>query len=420
LLPGPRDRDGLPDSIACWKTRIEETDPDNTFTVGLLYGPSGCGKSSLVKAGLLPRLSEQVIAVYVEATANETESRLLHGLRKRCPDLPGEHTLRETVNGLRRGVGVPAGQKVLIVLDQFEQWLHAGPVRAGSVSDRCNSELVQALRQCDGARVQCVVLVRDDFWLAVSRFLRDLEVDLVSGRNLALVDLFDLDHARKVLTAFGCAFGKLAESDRDAGQLEFVNQAVAGLAQDDKVICVRLALFAEMMKGRPWSRAVLQQVGGTEGVGVAFLEDAFSSPTANPKHRLHQKAARAVLAALLPESATNIKGHMRSHAELLAASGYAARPREFDELMRILDGEIRLITPTDPERRMESEPGALATGGAGQTPVANAPGSDLASTRYCQLTHDYLVPSLRDWLTRKQKETRRGRAELLLADRAGV
>src|SRR5438128_3741804 len=40
--------------------------------------------------------------------------------------------------------------------------------------------------------------------------------------------------------------------------------------------------------------------------------------------------------------------------------------------------------------------------------------------RYFQLTHDYLVPSLRDWLTRKQKETRRGRTELLLADRAAV
>jgi hypothetical protein len=36
------------------------------------------------------------------------------------------------------------------------------------------------------------------------------------------------------------------------------------------------------------------------------------------------------------------------------------------------------------------------------------------------LTHDYLVPSLREWLTRRQKETRRGRAELLLADRAAV
>ena len=59
LLPGPRDRDGLPDSIRFWKTRVEETDADNTFSVGLIYGPSGCGKSSLVKAGLLPRLSRQ-------------------------------------------------------------------------------------------------------------------------------------------------------------------------------------------------------------------------------------------------------------------------------------------------------------------------------------------------------------------------
>ena len=38
--------------------------------------------------------------------------------------------------------------------------------------------------------------------------------------------------------------------------------------------------------------------------------------------------------------------------------------------------------------------------------------------RYYQLTHDYLVHSLRDWLTRKQRETRRGRAELRLAERS--
>ena len=43
--------------------RIEEADPDRTFTVGLLYGPSGCGKSSLVKAGLLPRLAGHVVAI---------------------------------------------------------------------------------------------------------------------------------------------------------------------------------------------------------------------------------------------------------------------------------------------------------------------------------------------------------------------
>ncbi|HEX5271596.1 MAG TPA: serine/threonine-protein kinase, partial [Gemmataceae bacterium] len=76
LLPGPRGRDGLPESVRFWKSRLEETDPEQTFTVGLLYGPSGCGKSSLVKAGVLPRLAPHVVAVYVEATPEETEARL--------------------------------------------------------------------------------------------------------------------------------------------------------------------------------------------------------------------------------------------------------------------------------------------------------------------------------------------------------
>jgi serine/threonine protein kinase/formylglycine-generating enzyme required for sulfatase activity len=401
LLPGPRDRDGLPDSIRFWKTRIEETDSEQTFSVGLIYGPSGCGKSSLVKAGLLPRLSGDVIAVYVEATAHETEARLLNGLRKRCPALYANLSLKETLASLRRGQGIPVGKEVLIVLDQFEQWLHAK-------KEEQDTELVQALRQCDGGQLQCIVMVRDDFWMAATRFMRELEIRLLDGQNSAAVDLFDRDHARKVLAAFGRAFGKLPERSSDTGkdQKEFLNQAVSGLAQEGKVVCVRLALFAEMMKGKPWTPATLREVGGTEGVGATFLEETFSAATAPPEHRFHQKAARAVLESLLPESGTDIKGHMRSYAALLDASGYRSRPKDFDDLIRILDSEIRLITPTDPEGKEE-----------GEHRGDRLRGSDEG---YYQLTHDYLVHSLRNWLTRKRKETRRGRTELLLADRAAV
>jgi serine/threonine protein kinase/formylglycine-generating enzyme required for sulfatase activity len=400
LLPGPRDRDGLPDSIRFWKLRIEETDADKTFPVGLLYGPSGCGKSSLVKAGLLPHLSDDVTAVYVEATAEETEARLLNGLRKRCPDLPANLGLKEALAALRRGQGIPVGKKVLVVLDQFEQWLHAKKAEG-------NTDLVQALRQCDGGRLQGIVMVRDDFWMAATRFMRALEVRLLEGQNSAAVDLFDPDHARKVLAAFGRAFGKLTgnASERDKEQKEFLKQAVSGLAQEGKVISVRLALFAEMMKGRSWTPASLKAVGGTEGVGITFLEETFSAATAPPEHRYHQKAARADLKILLPETGSDIKGHMRSYAELLEASGYGNRPKDFDDLLHILDNEIRLITPTDPEGK-ETD---------GDSAVHARPGQ-----KYYQLTHDYLVHSIREWLTRKQKETRRGRAELLLADRAAV
>jgi serine/threonine protein kinase/formylglycine-generating enzyme required for sulfatase activity len=395
LLPGVRDRDGLPDSIQFWKRRIEQIDADLTFKVGLIYGPSGCGKSSLVKAGLLPRLGKHVLAVYIEATPDETEGRLLKGLRRVCPELPRRLGLVDSVAKLRKGRVLAPEQKMLLVLDQFEQWLHAKP------GDE-NTELVAALRQCDGEHLQALVMVRDDFWMAATRFMRDLEIRLLEGENSAAVDLFDLDHARKVLSEFGRAFGKLPEkaSDHLKEHKEFLKEAVNGLAEEGKVISVRLALFAEMTKGKPWAASTLKEVGGAGGVGATFLEETFSARAAPPEHRLHQKAAQAVLKALLPEIGTDIRGQMRSRQELLEAWGYANRPGDFDDLIHILDAELRLITPTDPEG---SSSGSLST---------------LPSGQYFQLAHDYLVHSLRDWLTRKQRETRSGRAELRLAERA--
>jgi eukaryotic-like serine/threonine-protein kinase len=62
------------------------------------------------------------------------------------------------------------------------------------------------------------------------------------------------------------------------------------------------------------------------------------------------------------------------------------------------------------------------TSGSGPfgTIANNPPAHAGGSPRYYQLTHDYLVPSLREWLTRKQKETRKGRAELKLEERTAL
>jgi hypothetical protein len=353
LLPGPTDRDGLPESIRFWKTRIEQFELDKTFRVGLIYGPSGCGKSSLVRAGLLPRLANHIIPIYVESTADQTEKRLLTGLRRHCPSLPENTTPTAALASLRRGHSIPSGKKVLVVLDQFEQWLHAH-------REDARPELVEALRQCDGQHVQCIVMVRDDFWMAITRFMRDLEMPLLEKVNSNAVDLFPVRHAEDVLTKFGRALGTLPDQQLESAQADFLRQSIEGLAEEGKVVCVRLALFAEMMKGKPWTPAALRSVGGTQGVGVTFLEETFSASTAPPEHRYHQKAARAVLKSLLPESGTDIKGHMRSYSELLMASDYSQRVRDFDDLIRILDHEVRMITPT--EESMEHGAGSREQG----------------------------------------------------------
>lgn len=399
LLPGPRNRQGIPDVIRMMKERIESREPGGTFSVGCVYGPSGCGKSSLVKAGLLPRLAATVIPIFIEASAEGTESLLIDRLRERFPQLPEGGSLASAVTMLRRGSMAPEGGKVLIIIDQFEQWLQAKEAAR-------ESDLANALRQCDATHVQCFVLVRDDFWVLVNRFMRDLDIRLIDRVNAAMIDLFDVQHATKVLAVFGRAYGRLPEDPEAATreQRQFVRDAVAGLAVDGKVVPVRLALFAEIMKNKEWTASALKKLGGASGVGVAFLEETFGASNTSPRYRHHQKAARNVLKSLLPDDETTIR-RRRTSRELLAASGYEKRPRDFAELQEMLDGELRLITATASDCVDGAEPSTSAD--------ADTRGS-------YQLAHDFLVPSLREWLTRGQKETRRGRAELLLADRASV
>jgi len=147
LLPGPRNQFGLPESISYWKDRIEEEDPEKTFRVGVIYGPSGCGKTSLVKAGLIPSLPDDILAIDVEATPNETESLLLKAIRKNCPGLGELAGLAQAMSGLAKGLWKPEGKrKILLIIDQLEQWLHTHPSGEGG-------ELTASLTNCDGGRV---------------------------------------------------------------------------------------------------------------------------------------------------------------------------------------------------------------------------------------------------------------------------
>ena len=286
--------------------------------------------------------------------------------------------LVESFEALHNGKALPTGKKILFVLDQFEQWLLANRGREGT-------DLVKAFGHCDEERVQVILMVRDDFLAATIRFMEEIGIEFRTRLNAFRVDLFTPPHAKKVLAAFGQAYGSL-QGGITNDQQAFLDQAVQTLSlQDGTIVPVRLALFAERFKSRKWTPKTLQEIGDAEGVGVAFLEETFCSSYADPSHRLHQEAAQLVLRALLPETGTEIKRPSRPQQELLIVSSYASRPEKFKILLRILDHELRLITPIDQEGMKGDD-------------EEQAKGSD---EWYYQLTHDYLVPSLREWLARK-------------------
>ncbi len=133
-------------------------------------------------------------------------------------------------------------------------------------------------------------------------------------------------------------------------QEQFLDRAVEGLAQDGKIICVRLALFADMLKGKPWTTATLTKRGRDRGAGRDVPGGDVQCPhcTGRPSPSPEGGPGGPQEPCCLRPVATSRAADNRT-SSCLEASGYARRPEDFRDLIQILDSEIRLITPTVPE-----------------------------------------------------------------------
>jgi serine/threonine protein kinase len=392
LIPGTRSRSGLPTSIKFWLNRITLPVAVDLLTpIGVIFGPSGSGKSSYVRAGLLPLLSAEVVPAMIDCTATDTEAKLLRVLIERLEKVPEGIGLVDLCSGISQGLWRPTGKnKILVVLDQFEQRLSRG-------DDFSTTDLVKALKFCDGRVLQTLLLCRDDFFTHLSRFTDCLGLDLREGDNAQAIDLFDRKHARQVLIKYGQAYGQLPERSEEISpaQDELLEAVVSELATADYVVCVRLSLFAEMFRDRPWTLAELRAVGGVAGIGEKFLENNFG-PTSRDK-RLRQLGdhAQKVLGALLPPRGTDIRGGSKSEDELLAVAGLEHSRPTFGSLLKCLEEQLKLITRVENERITS---GAAVAGSPALPPVV------------FQLTHDSMIDSIRAWLERQSSHTRVGRA----------
>ena len=410
LLPGVRDQGDVPASITFWTRRICAANSDTpTVPNAFIFGPSGSGKSSFVKAGLFPQIQKQVKArrsepvqtIYVESTRDDTEVRLLNALRKKYPDIPSDESLPDVFAGLANGrwqTSAARPTKILLVIDQFEQWISRG-------EEFETTQLVHALKHCNGEQLQCLMLVRDDFVYACNRFADSLDINLEEGKNYQNVDPFDKKHARKILIKHLHAYDETFPDNEESLQREqkdFLKEAIQQLAEDNRIVCVRLILFAEMFKDREWTVKELKSVGGVAGVGEQFLESHFGDE-GNRLHRIYRKQVQAIFEELLPEAGTKIRGVMKSREDLMAAAKCENDKATFDKIIHLLETELKLVTATEPDTSIEH---------------TKSSSSSQSGSAFFQLTHDYLVPSIRNWLDAKLRNTRRGRALIRLRELA--
>ncbi len=230
---------GFPNSVQFWRRWVASEERTPTHSVGVIYGPSGCGKSSFVQAALIPNLADSIRVSFFDFTTNNPISSLKQALHQSFPEINPKWDLATIVSTIRRK---SRSGKVLLIFDQFEQYLIRTPITL-------QHEMVQALRQCDGASLKCLILVRDEFWMEISQFMAALESPLSDTQNAMSLPLFSPNHARRVLIGFGRAYDLLPPEGQELtpNQMVFVEKAIEGMTEENAVICVRIAMFAELM-----------------------------------------------------------------------------------------------------------------------------------------------------------------------------
>jgi serine/threonine protein kinase len=405
LIPGRRNRDGIPDSILFWKRWVESDDPMNDYPVGVLYGPSGAGKTSYIRAGLLNQLDRDVFKVYVECRPGDLGGRLTRIIQSRMREESTGSSLRELLTRLRSDDSHSRGfRKLLIVLDQFESWSHTA-----TLDER--HDFADALRQCDGVQIRALLVTRDDYWMGARELLRWIEIPLQEGRNVASVDLLDPAHAMLILETMGRDSGTLPEGHAplSSSQQQFIRQAVEELTTGGFVICVHLVMFAQMVRLQKWTPRGLRSGGGVAGACSLFFQELFQkSGNHSPEYRVISDAVAPILLELVPPEDSTATSVSVPRGQLVSAVRSAGCEHLFDDCLRILSDDVRIVTV------IADDPFA-----AGVTDDAAEKGSAVLESRY-RLSHDFLVQPINAWLDRARSRTWRGRTKTRLAALSGA
>lgn len=387
LLPGPYDMRGMPASLSRLCERLDSRTASESVPVAVVLGPSGSGKSSLVKAGVLPLLPRRVATAFLDASLPNLNRQLIATMASAVgSSLDG--TIPEVFASIRNGEVIPSNRKLLVVIDHFESWLNGQPQFE-------HSPLAAAMRQCDGRRVQFLLVCRDDCYTALTRLMRFLEVPLVEGQSSHSIVPFDIPHTASVLSAYGHAYGNVIATEGLDQQKQFVNSVSTQLVEDGAVVPIRVAVIAAALKNQSWSVETLKQLGGVPGVITGFVKSCLEGPNPHSLLSKNQDVVCSVFESLTARSDNGMRLPVAALSDLRSSCQGKLEDSDFDQLMTVLERELCLITQT----------GNLPT-------ETNEPSF--------QLAHDFLTDPVRSWLRSHQLRTVAGRANWRLRERSEI
>ncbi|MDX3575703.1 helix-turn-helix domain-containing protein [Streptomyces sp. FL07-04A] len=237
---------------------------DHRFAV--LFGASGSGKSSLLRAGLIPRLREEIAA-----RGRPSVLRVL---------TPGDRPAQRYGHLLAPAEGEPESW---VVVDQFEEVFTLCRDRA----ERARFlGLLLAARDPD-SRLRVLISVRADFYARCAEH-RDL-ADALRGAGL-LVGPMTADELREAVVRPAQAVGHLVERELTTKIVEEVLDQPGGLP----MLSHALLETWHRRKGRMLTLAAYEATGGVRGAIAASAEEVYGQLTTD-----RRRAARELLLRMI-------------------------------------------------------------------------------------------------------------------------
>ncbi|MDI3291879.1 protein kinase [Polyangium sp. 15x6] len=300
----------------------------------VLHGVSGAGKSSLVRAGLLPKLGDDVFVMTAELGADPTRSPLemLRDCVRAELNMLGEAPTHEGVDALLVALGRREKRKVLLVLDQFEEVFLARSQERFQSETLELGQVLQRVLETTQVAVQLLIVIRTDYHGHLECLKPAMPGIL---RNGVLLLPLDADATRKAI-----------EGPFEAAGFEFprglVEEMIVDLSQEGAVSPVELELVCHALYecGLATGQRVLERddydrlggAGKVLGQHLAQLEKQWSP------ERVH--VARAILFRLVSNEGVRM-APMSAAALTRATSIPTSDIEETLELLR----KARIVVP---------------------------------------------------------------------------
>ncbi|MFM7925558.1 MAG: hypothetical protein ACKPJJ_35490, partial [Planctomycetaceae bacterium] len=251
----------------------------------------------------------------IDAAHAQLESRLTALLQLDTPYPEFTRDTGEELPTLLRNIRLAPGRKVLIVIDHFEHWL----LSRKNVAD---TTLTLALKQCDGQKLQTLLVIDDRAMQAAARLMAALEIPLTQNLNYATFDQLDVSAATAALTAFGKSTGRLPPNGQlTAAQRQFIEQGLLAIQQGLFVPQWQLALLMQFSRHLNWHPDSLTSLKPGAELVHQLLDQTFRKIQQRFPDPAASIAAQRLLEALLPGDPAETLRPLLSQTELVQFAG---------------------------------------------------------------------------------------------------